>query len=497
MRKIVVLTIVLCVLWPFVNNAKAQSLLSNILSMEDVVRLAQDNSIMGMAYKNLYLSSYWSFRSYQAEYRPSLNLSSNVANFNRSLVELQDFNTGEKAYRSNYSMTNDVTLSVVQNIALTGGTLSLSTSLNKLDQYGSTRSSSYYSQPIYLSYSQLLWGYNRFKWNKKIEPKNMEFAKREYIENMEQVAIQAINYFWDYASQRESFSLSERNFEESKRLYQTAQTRFDMGTISRENLLQLELNVLNDSLLLINRRVSLRTSLNRLCSYIGYQENSNILLSINYNVPELILDFDGVMEKAFSNSSFEVKQAIQAIEADANIAQAKSNRGMSASINARFGMSGTAESFDNTFATLQDQEIIGISLSIPIVDWGLGKGRVQMATAQAERTRMQLQQELIDYRQNLYTQVMQFNNQHSQCTISKRAADIAEESYSIALRNFGLGNTSVTELNQLKKNRDDAMNNYIDNVGKFWIYYFGIRKATLYDYINNVDITTEFDKLLK
>lgn len=494
MRSIV-LAVAMCLLCPLVSIA--QSSLGNMLTMEDVVRLAQENSIMGVAYKNMYLSSYWSFRSYQAEYRPSLNLSSNVANFNRSLVELQDFNTGEKAFRSNYSMTNDVTLSVVQNIALTGGTLSLSTSLNRLDQYGATRSTSYYSQPVYLSYTQSLWGYNRFKWNRKIEPKNMELAKREYIENMEQVAIQAISYFWDYVSQRESFSLSERNFEESKRLYQTAQTRFNMGTISRENLLQLELNVLNDSLSLINRRVSLRTSLNRLCSYIGYQENSNILLSTNYNVPELILDFDGVMEKAFNNSSFEVNQTIQAIEADANIAQAKSNRGMSASINARFGMSGTAETFDNTFATLEDQEIIGISLSIPIVDWGLGKGRVQMATAQAERTRMQLQQELIDYRQNLYTQVMQFNNQHSQCAISKRAADIAEESYSIALRNFGLGNTSVTELNQLKKNRDDAMNNYIDNVGKFWTYYFGIRKATLYDYINNIDITTEFDKLLK
>ena len=173
----------------------AQTVDSRLLTMEDVISLAQEKSVLGLTYKNAYLSSYWSFRSYQAEYRPSLFLSSNLVNFNRSLVELQDYQTGEKAFRANYSMNNDVTLTISQNIALTGGTLSLSTSVNRLDQYDPSHRSSYYAQPVYLSYTQSLWGYNRFKWNKKIEPKNYELAKREYIENMEQVAQQAVKTF--------------------------------------------------------------------------------------------------------------------------------------------------------------------------------------------------------------------------------------------------------------------------------------------------------------
>lgn len=475
----------------------AQTVDSRLLTMEDVISLAQEKSVLGLTYKNAYLSSYWSFRSYQAEYRPSLFLSSNLVNFNRSLVELQDYQTGEKAFRANYSMNNDVTLTISQNIALTGGTLSLSTSVNRLDQYDPSHRSSYYAQPVYLSYTQSLWGYNRFKWNKKIEPKNYELAKREYIENMEQVAQQAVSYFWNYASVREELDRAEKNFDESKRLYQAAQTRFNMGTLTRDNLLQLELSMLNDSLALCNSRVSLRTALNRLCSFIGYQENSDILLSIDYKVPDITLNYDEVMTMAIQNSSFELGQDIQSIQADASIAEAKANRGMSASIHAQFGMSGTAETFDETFATLNDQEIFGVSLVIPIVDWGLGKGRVKMATAQAERTRSQLQQDLIDFRQNMYTQVMQFNNQYSQCEISRRAAEIAEESYNIALSNFSSGSMTVTELNQLKNNRDNANNTYVNNIGRFWDYYFGIRKATLYDFINKINITTEFDKLLK
>ena len=158
-------------------------------------------------------------------------------------------------------------------------------------------------------------------------------------------------------------------------------------------------------------------------------------------------------------------------------------------------MSGTAATFDESFATLKDQEVVGLSLTIPIMDWGLGKGRVKMAKAQSERTHSELEQKMVDFRQDLFTKVTEFNNQYSQCEISRRAAEIAEESYNIALKNFGEGTISVTDMNQIRTERDNALNNYITNIGNFWNSYFGIRKATLFDYLTGTDINIEFDKL--
>lgn len=474
--------------------AQAQTIDERMLTMEDVVRLAQEKSILGMSYRNQYLSSYWSFRTFKAENRPALTLSSKLLNFDRSVTEVTKFETGEKAFRANYSMKNDVTLSISQNIALTGGTLALATSVNRLDQYDPNRTS-YYAQPFYLSYTQSLWGFNRFKWNKKIEPLNYEYAKRLYIENMEQVAQTAISYFWNYASAKAGYERALKGFDESKRLYQTALTRFDMGTIGREKLLQLELAVLNDSLALSTNQLRMRTALNQLCSFIGSPENATVLLNINYAVPVVALDYEEVLARALANSSFQLNQTIQGLQADESVAEAKSNQGFSASVHAQFGMSGTAATFDETFATLQDQEVVGLSLTIPILDWGLGKGRVKMAQAQAERTHSELEQKMIDFRQDLFTKVTEFNNQYSQCEISRRAAEIAEESYNIALKNFGEGTISVTDMNQIRTERDNALNNYISNIGNFWNSYFGIRKATLFDYLTGTDINIEFDKL--
>lgn len=468
-----------------------------VLTMEDVVSLAQDHSIAAMTGRNMFASAYWNYRSFKAEMLPSLNLSASLGNFNRSLELLQDYNTGAKSYRSIYNLSNDATLYFSQNIPWTGGTVSLSTSLSRLDQYSPERLTTYYTQPVYLSYAQSLWGYNRFKWSRKTEPKQYEAAKREYIESMEQVCQTAVMYFWNYASVLEDYERAQKSFEDSKRLFAAAKTRFDMGTITRDQLMQVEVSMLGDSLSLNTCVVNMRSSLNRLCSYIGCQEDTELELEIEYDIPDITLDYNDVLERALDNSSFRLNQEIQYIQTEQSVAQAKANRGVQASVNARLGMSGSANRFHETFVELKDQEVVGLSLNVPILDWGQARGRLRMAEAQAETTRNQLEQSMIDFRQNLLSQVMEFNNQHGQCEISRRAAALAEESYELALQNFGSGSMTVTQLDQLKEKRDNALSSYVGNVASYWNQYFGIRRATLYDYLTGTDIDAEFENLIK
>ncbi len=489
--------VLLCAVLMVSGVCGAQVIAPRTLNMQQVVELAQEHSIAAMSNRNTFASRYWSYRSFKAELLPSLNLRADLVQFDRSLVALQDAQSGAIYYRNNYNMNNSARLFVSQNVPWTGGTLSLTTSMRRLDQYSPNRNTTYVASPVNLSYTQSLWGYNRFKWSRKTEPKNYELAKRQYIESMEQVNQTAVSYFWNYVSTKEDYERAVKSFDDSKRLFEAAQTRFAMGTITRDQLMQIESSMLMDSLSLSTRKVNLRTSLNRLCSYIGYTEDTELNLIIDYNIPDITLDYDDVLERALQNSSFSLNQEISYIQTESSVAQAKANRGLSASIRANFGLSGSGDDLNRTFVQLQESEQIGVSLSIPIVDWGLARGRVRMAEAQALTTRNQLEQSMIDKRQNLLTQVMQFNNQRSQCEISARAAQLAEDSYQLALQNFGSGSMTMTQLDQLKEKRDNALSSYVNNVASFWNYYFEIRRTTLYDYVSGTDISAEFDKLVK
>ena len=467
------------------------------LTLDDAIFAAQNQSIAAMTAKYTFLSSYWSYRSHKASLLPSLNLTGNLLSFDRSLSLLQDYDTGDLRYFENYNMQNQIGLSLRQNIALTGGTLSVYSSLNRLDQFGSMDRKSYYSQPITLSYTQPLFAYNSLKWAKKIEPKEYELAKRHYIEAMEDVTARAVSYFFSLALSEANHRKAQKNYENTKSLYAIAEQRLKIGSISKDELLQLELRMLNDSLSINNTALSLREQQMRLTSFLRLKENTTVEPIINEEIPVIALDYEMVLSKALSNSSFELENEIALLNAEASIAQAKANRGASASFNARFGLSQTASELGAAYANLLDQEVVGLQFSVPIFDWGMGKGRVKMAKARAEMTRSQIEQAEIDYRHEVYTLLEQFTNQRNQCEVSRRAQAIALDRYAIAMDNFRRGTLSVTEMNTAQSEKDSAEQTYISSLATFWNYYYQLRRLTLYDFMTKTDIEAEFEKIIK
>lgn len=65
------------------------------------------------------------------------------------------------------------------------------------------------------------------------------------------------------------------------------------------------------------------------------------------------------------------------LNAEAAIEQAKADRGITMSINATFGLSNSAKDIGSVYKNLLDQEVVGLSFSFPIFDWGEGRGKVK------------------------------------------------------------------------------------------------------------------------
>ena len=155
------------------------------LTMSQVIRMAQESSPQAVQARNTFESAWLSYRSYRASMLPTLSLSSSPSlNHSTNYVTLPD---GTEQYAQSNSMRNNLSLDLSQNVWFTGGTISLSGSLSRLDQLGDNPTHSYYSQPLQLSFSQSLNGYNSFKWSRKTEPIEYRRARKQYAETMELV----------------------------------------------------------------------------------------------------------------------------------------------------------------------------------------------------------------------------------------------------------------------------------------------------------------------
>lgn len=465
-------------------------------TLSEAVNAARTNSVEAKEARQSFISAYWAYRSYKASRLPSFNLYGGLMNFDRSLTLMQSYEDGSFRYVNAYNLQNSIGLQVKQNITFTGGTLSVYSDLSRIDQFGMDRKLTWYSQPITVSYNQPLFSYNQFKWDRKIEPKEYERGKRQYLESMEQITINTVRCYYSLLMAKMNNEIAVSNYANTGKMLSVARERQSLGSVTRDEVLQLELSMLNDSISINETAVSVREAQMSLNSILGYDESFEITPVLEESLPVISMDYDFVIAKALDNSTFNLENEINLLNAESSVARAKASRGISMSLNARFGLSQTAPKFAGVYSDLLDQEVVGLSFSVPIFDWGLGKGKVQKAKAAQEVVRAQVQQSENDYRRKIFTAVGQFNNQRNQCSVSRRAMQIAQERYELMMEKFRGGKASVMELNTAQSENDTALKKYITDVSNFWEYFYTLRQYTLYDFITGKDLDIDVNEMI-
>ncbi len=469
------------------------------LTLHEVITLARQRSIDAILYRHQFLAAYWQYRSFRAELLPSLNLGLTAPNFSHSLNPIQNSETGEYKYVQDYSMRNSINLSIDQNIAPTGGKVSLYSSLERLDQFGDQRYHLYNTNPVSITYTQPIFGsFNSLKWDKKIEPERYQLAKYQYLEAMEGVTVKAVNLFFNLVSAQQKLEMAKTNFQNTEKTYHMAQERFKIGTITQNDLLQLEVRMLNDGMAISQNELNLKTAKYQLASFLGYsQTDVEFDLIIPEKIPNILLDYQEVYELSLNNTSYKIDQKTRLLQAEMGVAQAKTNRGAKADFFAQFGLNQSASDLGESYRKPQNQENIRLGVQIPIMDWGMGRGRVKTAQSQMNVIKTQLEQEQIEHQQDIMIQVIEFNNQGRQCEISQKADLAARKRYELSMELFKKGTLSVLEFNTAQSEKDEATSRFIDELHNYWKYYYMLQQATLYDFTNKRNITADFDLLIE
>ena len=464
------------------------------MTLDEAIATARMRSVPALEARAAFVSDYWAWRAYQASRLPTLSLIGQLGNLNRSWQQSLHPDKAEYVYVRTNNLQNGLTLQASQNIALTGGTLNLATSLYRTDEL-SNKKTNWNAVPVSFSYVQPLFAYNEYKWDKLISPKAYEKAKRVYMETMEDVTLSAVQCFFGVMEAQKLYEVAQTNYDNSTRNLSIARERLALGSISREDYLQLELDVLSDSLTISERGVSLREARMQLNSLLGLDETREVETVLEESLPAVVMDYDLVLRKTAENSSFHLANDISLLEAESAVARAKADRGIKLQLDAAFGLSAVAPEMRAAYTGTMDQEVVGLTFSIPILDWGRGRGRVKKAEAAADAMRAKVEQAENDKRISLFTAVGQFNNQRQLCDVSRRASAIAQERYGLMIEKFRSGKATVLELNNARTESDGAIQKYVQDISSFWRYYYTLRKLTLYDFLAGDDLTVNFEEM--
>lgn len=478
MKKIFIVIIIAV----FSSNIYAQS---RTISLEEAIAIAQEKSPDYKALLNQNQASYWRYRNYKASFLPQLRLDATLPQYSNSINRLTNDNGEDIFVQSNQSRLEG-TLSLNQNVAFTGGTLSFSSQLERVDLFAND-ATRFAVIPFSINYRQNSIFYNEFKWDKKIEPLIYEEAKREFIERMEDISFNTSRRYFALLKAQMQTKIAESNLSNQDTLFQISKGRFKMGKIAENDLLQIELSVLNSKNNLTTNEISLKRSSQNLARYLAL-ETENIVLDIPKELSTFTVTVEKALEEANSNRKAVIEFRRKRLEAEKEVAQVKGSNRLQVSVNANFGISQQGDVFNDLFMDFNQQQRVTISVGIPILDWGVSKSRRKLVEANKDLINTNVEQDEQEFEQEIYLHVLNWQNQRNFLETAKKAQEIAVKRYEITKKRFILGKITITDLNIALQEKDNSVLQYLNSLEKFWTDYYTLRRLTLYDFIKNKKI---------
>lgn len=463
------------------------------LTLNQTIERARLQSPDAQNARHSFRSAYWNYKYYCANYLPTLKLSSNPY-LDRAInkVTLGD---GNVKFVEQNLLSTDLTLSLTQNIPWTGGTLFVETAAQRLDLF-SNDTYSWQTSPINIGYSQSLFGYNNLKWDRRIEPIRYSEAKKTFVETLELVAANATEKFFNLAKAQSNYEIANTNYANADTLYIYAQGRYNIGTISENEMLQLEINKLTEETNRMNAHIEMENCMQELRSYLGIQEDIEIKADVNAYIPDIHIELSTALILANENSP-EIQNMIRRkLESESAVSKARANAGLKADIYLRFGLTQTAEKLKDAYHNPLDQQYVSLGITLPILDWGRGKGQVRVARSNRDLVYTQVEQDKTDFDLNVRKLVKQFNLQAQRVSIAARTDQTAQRRAEVARKLYLLGKSSILDLNASITEKDTARRNYISALYNYWSLYYTLRSLTLYDFEKDTPLTENLERII-
>jgi outer membrane protein len=456
------------------------------LTLQQVVTMAKETSIASKQAVTVKETRYWEWRTYKSNYKPQLSLSGNLPGYSKTYREvLQPNGTVEfQPVRYNNSALN---LALSQSIAGTGGTVFATTQMQRFDDFD-RRTVLYNGVPYAIGYSQPLWRYNPLKWDQKIEPLKYNESRQSYIESLEQISIKACHYFFELLIAQVNYQVAETNLANTQNILRIANVKFEMGKVSRNEILQLNLELLKAQKAVGIARRDIEISTLNLRSFVGLQGTGKIALSLPEDIINIPVDAARVVAEAYENRSDAIGFIRRITEAKRDVAKARGDNGLNATLTARIGFSKSGKNIGKVYEAPINQQAFQLEFDIPILDWGRSKSRTKTAEAFQQLTEYAVEQDKQTFTQEIYTQVTLFDMMKEQLLLTAQADSIASEKYQIAKERYVIGDLSITDLSIAFQENDQAKRDYVFALRDFWGAFYQLRYLSLYDFEKNQKI---------
>ncbi len=208
-----------------------------------------------------------------------------------------------------------------------------------------------------------------------------------------------------------------------------------------------------------------------------------IQADINYQPIEVslqrALDHALVSRMEFRQRKIDIETAMNSIITTSALNEFKG------SVTLSYGLTGTDEQFGDMYDKPVNKQAFGLSLDIPLWDWGEKKSRIRAARIGLQSSQLTLEEEKISVTLAIRQAYRSLNNLVNQIDIAKQNVRNAELTYEINLERYKNGDLTSMDLSLYQNQLSQKKTSLVDAQINYKIGLLNLKILSLWDFETN------------
>lgn len=181
------------------------------------------------------------------------------------------------------------------------------------------------------------------------------------------------------------------------------------------------------------------------------------------------------------------------LEGEREFNRAKVESRFNVSVNASVGFNQVADDFSGVYRSPLRQDLVSVSISVPLIDWGVRKGKVNMARNNLNVSRIAARQDELSVEEDIIMTVSDYEVRQRLIASASEALDLAETAYTQTRQRFIIGKADINSITLSLNRRQEAAKNYIAALQNYWLSHYKIRRLTLHDFELDMPLSEKFE----
>ena len=486
------------IVMPFLLLVLSMSQLANaeiyVLNLDKSIEVAKEKSLDMLSLRQDMKIAEFDLKSATSRYKTHVTLKLVTPNYSEDVRLFQNNDTSY--YFPTKGLNMKGTLDINQYLP-TNGTVYLQSVMSadndlRLDKrYMSTNTKLGLTQPL-----DALYGYNATSSSLKLAKLNYEKSQKQLKRSELNLNYNVSNAFYRVLSVQKALEISKLNMERQQEAFKVATQKFNAGFIKEVDALQMEVDLAQAKNSYDMALINQTSTVNAFKELIGIELSDSVVISSEMVYKVVLVDPERAVSMALQNRLEIREQEIQIESGKMNLKQQKANGMIKGNVEAYYQRIGASQpekvDFETAFDKMKADLIerpqsygVGINITIPIIDWGENRAKVNAAKAQLKKNEYQKESVNRSIELEVRNLVNDLNSNLKRLQLLEKNVEIAEKSFEITRQRYSDGDINSESLALERDRLNNAYNSHLSAYINYQLMLSDIQRKTFYDFVND------------